>query len=156
MSRYRAITCRLLGMRVPFKVFVWLLFMVGVQSATLISAMCLCAACMPMQLFTGYLSHLQACRHAICLLCRFWETLVEGALLQQDKDTAFEWFFNVLQDTQSISTEHTWAIIDRDSSQLLLTEKMARLDPSTISEMGYRCFASYFNAVSSFSSLNCW
>ena len=70
--------------------------------------------------------------------------------MQSDKDTAFEWFYNVLQDTQSISgrAEHYWVIIDRNSSQLLVTEKMARLDPCTMSESGYRCFAAYFNAVS--------
>lgn len=83
------------------------------------------------------------------MLCRLWETLVEGALVQHDKDIAFQWFCNALQDTHSISAndEHTWDIIDRDSSQLLLTEKMAQLDPATMSEHGYRCFASYFNAV---------
>ena len=75
---------------------------------------------------------------------------MEGALIQQDKDTAFEWFYNVLQDTQSIPgpAEHTWVIIERDSSQMLVTEKMAHLDPGTMSESGYRCFAAYFNAVS--------
>lgn len=80
---------------------------------------------------------------------RLWETLVEGALLQHDKDVAFVWFCNVLQEGQSISgaAEHSWAIIDRTSSQMLLTQKMAKLDPATLSKDGYRCFASYFNAV---------
>ena len=43
--------------------------------------------------------------------------------------------------------KHSWAVIDKRSSQLLLTEKMAKLDPSTLSEAGYQCFASYFTAV---------
>ena len=96
--------------------------------------------------------------HSLCILtCRLWETLVEGALVQRDKDVAFEWFYNVLQDHQSMSghAEHCWASISQESSQLLLTEKMAHLDPSTMSEHGYRCFASYFNAVGSKHSMPC-
>ena len=78
---------------------------------------------------------------------------MEGALLQHDKDVAFEWFYSVLLDDCSMSgaPKHSWAIIDKRSSQLLLTEKMAKLDPSTLSEAGYQCFASYFTAVGSFS-----
>ena len=74
---------------------------------------------------------------------------MEGALLQHDKDVAFEWFYSVLLDDSSMSgtPKHSWAIIDKRSSQLLLTEKMAKLDPSTLSEAGYQCFASYFTAV---------
>ena len=80
---------------------------------------------------------------------RLWETLVEGALVQHDKDVAFLWFCNVLQEGRSISgaAEHSWAIIDRSSSQMLLAQKMAKLDPATLSKDGYCCFASYFNAV---------
>ena len=80
---------------------------------------------------------------------RLWETLVEGALIQHDKDVAFAWFCNVLQEGRSISgaAEHSWAIIDKNSSQMLLTQKMANLNPATLSNDGYRCFASYFNAV---------
>ena len=79
---------------------------------------------------------------------------MEGALAQHDKDVAFGWFCNVLQDSRSIAgvAEHSWAIIDKASSQMLLTQKMAKLDPATLSENGYRCFASYFNAVCS----SCW
>ena len=70
-------------------------------------------------------------------------------MVQHDKDVAFCWFCNVLSDGQSISgaAEHSWAIIDKNSSQMLLTQKMAKLDPATLSKYGYRCFASYFNAV---------
>lgn len=83
------------------------------------------------------------------LLFRLWETLVEGALVQHDKDVAFLWFCNVLQEGRSVSgaAEHSWAIIDKNSSQMLLTQKMAKLDPATLSKDGYHCFASYFNVV---------
>lgn len=76
---------------------------------------------------------------------------MEGALGQQDKEVAFDFFYNILQDGRSLSgrADHSWAIIDRDSAQLLVTEKMAHLDPCTMSEIGYRCFAAYFSAVSS-------
>lgn len=74
---------------------------------------------------------------------------MEGALVQHDKDVAFGWFYNVLQDGRSVAgvAERSWAIIDKNSCQMLLTQKMAKLDPATLSEDGYRCFASYFNAV---------
>ena len=77
---------------------------------------------------------------------------MEGALVQHDKDVAFCWFCSVLQDGRSVSgvAQRSWAIIDKNSCQMLLTQKMANLDPATLSEDGYRCFASYFNAVCSF------
>lgn len=92
---------------------------------------------------------LSFCQGSSNLLYRLWETLVEGALVQHDKDIAFLWFCNVLSDGRSMSGagNHSWAIIDKSSSQMLLTQKMAKLDPATLSKDGYRCFASYFNAV---------
>ncbi|KAL3156421.1 hypothetical protein ABBQ38_000732 [Trebouxia sp. C0009 RCD-2024] len=86
-----------------------------------------------------------------------WETLVEGALVQHDKDVAFCWFCSVLQDGRSVSgvAQRSWAIMDKNSCQMLLTQKMASLDPATLSEDGYRCFASYFNALAEEQQMSC-
>lgn len=99
------------------------------------------------------------CSATTCICCarhvltygehsRLWDTLVEQALVPGDRDAAFHWFTNVVHDGDSPTVAaHKWQLISRDNSELLLMEKIAKLEPSIMSRNAYDCFAAYFKEV---------
>lgn len=76
--------------------------------------------------------------------CRLWNTLVEQALVPGDRNAAFNWFTSVMHDHESSSL---WQLISKENSELLLMQKIAKLDPSLMSKTAYNCFAAYFKEV---------
>lgn len=48
---------------------------------------------------------------------------------------------------QESGTPSLWQLISRENSELLLMEKIAKLDPTLMSRTAYDCFAAYFKEV---------